>query len=118
MVDPGIVPDSHLRQPEVGPFPVCPGTMSSMTMPPCAAATSHRRRNSTSVPNTPSIWVLIRSKCPSTLGVASQPKTPPARFRGPVCTALMPIASNASHSSSSPKVLRKERPGLVIIEMG
>jgi hypothetical protein len=30
----------------------------------------------------------------------------------------MPIASNASHSSSSPKVLRKEWPSLVIIEIG
>jgi hypothetical protein len=30
----------------------------------------------------------------------------------------MPIASNVSHRSSSPKVLRKEWPGLVIIEIG
>ena len=75
-------------------------------------------RNSSSVPNASSIWVLIRSKCPSTLGVGSQPNSPPAFFTGPVCTPSIPIASNAAHSASSPSVPRKEVPGLVIMEMG
>ena len=63
-------------------------------------------RNSSSVPNASSICVLIRSKCPSTLGVGSQPTMPPAFFTGPVWTPSMPIASNAPHSASSPSVPR------------
>src|SRR5665647_2001026 len=42
--------------------------MSSMMVPLCSPATSHMVRNSASVPNAGSICVLIRSKCPSTLG--------------------------------------------------
>ena len=75
-------------------------------------------RNSSSVPNASSIWVLIRSKWPSTLGVESQPSMPPACLTGPVWTPSMPIASKAVHRSSSPSVPRNDVPRLVIIEMG
>ena len=92
--------------------------MSSITMPRWPAATSHMARNSSSVPNASSIWVLIRSKCPSTLGVESQPTIPPAFFTGPVCTPSMPISSNAAHRSSSPSVPRNDVPRLVIMEIG
>jgi hypothetical protein len=74
--------------------------MSSITTPPWDAATAHSRRNSCSVPNWASIWVLIRSNWPSTVGVASQPERPPARFTGPVCTAEIPIASKVAHKES------------------
>ena len=89
-----------------------------MTVPSCAEATSHIARNSSSVPNCSSIWVLIRSKWPSTLGVVSQPDRPPAFFTGPVCSAVIPMRWKASHRSWSPSVPRKDEPGLVIIEMG
>ena len=92
--------------------------MSSITMPRWPAATSHMVRNSSSVPNASSMWVLIRSKCPSTLGVDSQPTRPPAFFTGPVCTPSMPISSKAAHRSSSPSVPRNDVPGLVIMEIG
>jgi hypothetical protein len=52
------------------------------------------------------------------LGVASRPKIPPARFKGPVCTALMSLRSNTRHRSSSRRVPRKVQPGLVIIDRG
>ena len=92
--------------------------MSSITVPSWAEATSHMARNSSSVPNSSSIWVLIRSKWPSTLGVASQPSRPPAFFTGPVCRPSMPMAWNAFHRSGSPSEPRNEDPGLVIIEIG
>ena len=92
--------------------------MSSITRPPWDAATSHIARNSSSVPNASSMWVLIRSKCPSTLGVASQPSIPPAFFTGPVCSPSMPISAKASQSAGSPKVPRNDVPGLVIMEIG
>ena len=72
--------------------------MSSMIVPPYQFAVAHISRNSSSVPNAGSIWVLIRSKWPSTLGVYSQPQMPPARLTGPVCTPSMPISANAVHS--------------------
>ena len=89
-----------------------------MTVPPCQVAIPHMARNSDSVPNSGSIWVLIRSKWPSTLGVSRQPEMPPARLTGPVCTASMPIVANASHSSSSPSAARNDSPGRVISEIG
>jgi hypothetical protein len=64
------------------------------------------------------MWVLMRSKCPSTLGVRSQPDNPPACLTGPVWTPSTPSAWKVVQSSSSPSVPRKEVPGLVIIEMG
>ena len=92
--------------------------MSSSTRPRWLAATSHMVRNSSSVPNASSIEVLIRSKWPSTLGVGSQPRMPPAFFTGPVCTPSMPICSNADHRPSSPSEPRNVVPGLVIMEIG
>ena len=89
-----------------------------MIVPPCSAATSHMLRNSSSVPNASSMWVLIRSKWPSTLGVSSQPSSPPAFLTGPVWTPSIPISAKASHRSGSPRVPRNELPGLVIMEMG
>ena len=89
-----------------------------MIVPPCSPATSHIVRKSSSVPNAESISVLIRSKWPSTLGVGCQPFRPPARLTGPVCSALMPISSNAFHRSPSASVPRKEWPGLVSIDSG
>ena len=55
-----------------------------MMVPPYQLAVAHICRNSSSVPNAGSIWVLIRSKWPSTLGVYCHPEIPPARFTGPV----------------------------------
>jgi hypothetical protein len=55
VVDAGIVTNLHLRQTKVGALARVARTMSSMMVPPCAAATSHIDRNSTSVPNASSI---------------------------------------------------------------
>src|SRR4051812_12186242 len=63
-------------------------------------------------------FVLMRSKCPSTLGVGRHPTSPPARLTGPVCRALMPMVANAFHSSSSPSEARNDSPGRVISEIG
>ena len=62
--------------------------------------------------------MLIRSKCPSTLGVYSQPLIPPARFTGPMWTASTPICSNADHRPSSPSAERNDWPGAVISDSG
>ena len=75
-------------------------------------------RNSSSVPNSSSNCVLIRSKWPSTLGVASQPLMPPAFFTGPVWMAVIPMDWKACQRSWSPMVPRKEWPALVMREIG
>lgn len=62
--------------------------------------------------------MLMRSKWPSTEGVARHPSIPPACFTGPVCTAVTPMSENACHSDSSPSELRKLAPGAVMIEIG
>ena len=62
--------------------------------------------------------VLIALGTPSTVGVLSRPKIPPARFSGPVCSPLIPIAVNTRHKCSSASVPRNEHPGLVTIEIG
>ena len=89
-----------------------------MIAPPYQVAMPHMARNSASVPKAGSISVLMRSKCPSTLGVGRQPTSPPARLTGPVCRALMPMVANAFHSSSSPSEARNDSPGRVISEIG
>ncbi len=75
-------------------------------------------RNSSSVPNSGSIAMLIRSKWPSMLGVWSQPVMPPASFSGPVWRPSMPIFSNASHSSSDPSDARNVVPRPVMCDRG
>ena len=89
-----------------------------MTVPPIRAAVSLSARNSSSVPNSGSIAIEMRSKWPSTLGVGSQPLTPPASLTGPVWMASMPMVLNASHSSLEPIELRKDSPGLVMWDSG
>lgn len=64
------------------------------------------------------MWVLIRSKWPSMLGVGFHPVRPPARLTGPVCTPWMPMRWKISHSCGSPSEARKDSPGRVIIEIG
>src|SRR4029079_16654063 len=78
----------------------------------------HIARNSASLPKAGSISVLMRSKCPSTLGVGRHPTSPPARLTGPVCTALIPMVAKAFHSSSSPSDARNDSPGRVLSEIG
>ena len=89
-----------------------------MIVPPYQLAVPHIFRNSSSVPNAGSIWVLIRSKWPSTLGVYCQPEIPPARLTGPVWIASMPISANAFHISSSAIALRNDSSGRVISDSG
>ena len=62
--------------------------------------------------------MLIRSKCPSMLGVGSQPLMPPAIFTGPVWTALIPICWNAAHRSSAPRADRNDWLRLVMNDNG
>jgi hypothetical protein len=108
VVDPGIVPDSHLRQPEVGALAGVPG--HDVVDDDATVGRGHLAQTADLYVGAEHLVDLAADpvEVPVNAGVASQPKTPPARFRGPVCTAVMPIASNASHNSSSPKVLRKE----------
>src|SRR5262249_58676867 len=61
-----------------------------------------------------SISVLIRSKLPSMVGVKSYARMPPARFMGPVCTAVTPISRKRRQSSGSPKLRSTDSPGRVI----
>ncbi len=89
-----------------------------MMVPPYQPAVAHICRNSSSVPNAGSIWVPIRSKWPSTLGVYCQPAMPPARLTGPVWIASMPISANACHMSSLAMALRKDSSGRVISDNG
>ena len=89
-----------------------------MMVPPYQLAVPHIWRNSSSDPNAGSIWVLMRSKCPSTLGVSCQPEMPPARFTGPVCTAWIPISANAFHRAWSDIALRNDSSGRVISDSG
>lgn len=89
-----------------------------MMVPPYQLAVPHIWRNSSSVPKAGSICVLIRSKCPSTLGVSSQPEMPPARLTGPVWIASMPISANAFHISGSAIALRKDSLERVINDSG
>ena len=89
-----------------------------MIVPPYHVAMPHIARNSVSLPNAGSIWVLMRSKWPSTLGVYCHPDIPPARLTGPVWRASIPMVAKAFHSSSSPSAARNEPPGRVISEMG
>ncbi|SPZ42569.1 Uncharacterised protein [Rhodococcus wratislaviensis] len=89
-----------------------------MTMPSYADATTQSLRNSSSVPKAESICMLMRSKWPSTEGVARHPLMPPACFTGPVWTAVTPISEKACHRDSSPSELRKLARGAVMIEIG
>jgi hypothetical protein len=118
VVDPGIVPDSHLGQPEVWALPGVPG--HDVVDDDAAVRRCHLGQAAELHVGAEHLVDLRADpvEVPVNAGGRLPAEDPPARFRGPVCTALMPIASNASHSSSSPKVLRKEWPGLVIIEMG
>jgi len=105
----GIVPHSHLRQPEVGALPGVPGhdvVDDDAAVPSCHLAQAAELHIGAEHPidlaaDPVEVPVNARGRLP-----AEDP--PPARFNGPVCTAVMPIASNASHRSSSPKELRKE----------
>ncbi len=99
-------------------MPVWPGTMSSITVPPKVAAALQSSRYSSAVPKTGSICVVMRSKCPSTVGVARQPRSPPADFTGPVWTASIPMWLKAFQRFSSPSVVRNEVPGALSNEIG
>ena len=72
-----------------------------MTVPSYSAAVAQSIRNSSSVPNSGSTCMLMRSKWPSIEGVSRRPFRPPAIFTGPVWRASMPILRNASHSRRS-----------------
>ncbi len=89
-----------------------------MTVPPWRPAVSTMSRNSFALPKTGSMRVEMRSKLPSVLGVCVHPDRPPEAFTGPVCTAVMPMVSNAAHISSSPSVARNDRPGRPMRELG
>src|SRR5690606_33895292 len=100
------------------PLPVCPGTMSSIIMPLCRAAVAVRFLKSASDPKSGSIFVLIRSKCPSILRVVFQPRMPPARFIGPVCIPSIPISSKNFHNSSLLNADRADSFFLAINDIG
>ena len=60
----------------------------------------------------------MRSKCPSTLGVSSQPEIPPARFTGPVWIASIPISAKALHMFSSAIAFKNDSSGRVMRDSG
>ncbi len=70
------------------------------------------------MPKAASIWVLMRSKWPSTLAVCDHSVMPPASFTGPVCTASMPMDWKISHSCGSPSAPRYDSPSFVMSEIG
>ena len=92
--------------------------MSPMITAPFSPAWRTRAWYCVSVPKAGSISLLMRSKLPSTVGVYSRPRMPPARFIGPVCMPPMPISRKTRQSPGSPRLSSTDSPGPVICEGG
>jgi hypothetical protein len=115
VVEAGVVAVGPLGEAEVGALAAVPGNdVADEHGAVVARVPDHGLVLRASVPKAGSISLPMRSKLPSTVGVYSRPRMPPARFMGPVCMPPMPMSRKTRQSSGSPRLSSTDSPGPVI----